>query len=126
MPNEISRRRRFRKVDLMRLTLTAIVCAGCLSCAFGAERQRIMPPGMKLAGPYSPGIFAGEFLYVAGQGAEDARGELPKDEDAQIRQCLKNVKLVIDAAGLTMEHIVYVQVYLTNYQDEETLDRVWR
>jgi len=110
----------------MRLLIAAVVCIGCLSFAFGADRQRILPPGTKLAGPYSPGIFAGEFLYVAGQGAQDAQGQLPKDEDAQIRQCLNNVKVVIDAAGLTMENIVYVQVYLTNYQDEGTLNRVWK
>jgi len=97
-----------------------------MASALGAELQRIIPPGTKLAGPYSPGIFAGEFLYVAGQGAEDAQGQLPKDEEARIRQCLENVKSVIDAAGLTMEHIVYVQVYLTNYSDEGPLNRVWK
>ena len=114
------------KVSLMRLSIAALVMSACLPGAFGAERQRIMPPGTKLAGPYSPGIFAGEYLYVAGQGAEDGAGQLPKDEDAQIRQCLNNVKTVVDAAGLTMEHVVYVQVYLTNYQDEAPLNRVWK
>lgn len=110
----------------MRFLIPAIASVACACCAFGAERQRIMPPGTKLAAPYSPGIFAGEFLYVAGQGAEDAQGQLPKDEDAQIRQCLNNVKTVVDAAGLTMEHVVYVQVYLTSYRDEGPLNRVWK
>src|ERR1035437_693056 len=116
----------FRKVDLMRFLITAVLCIASVSCAFGADRQRIMPSGTKLGGPYSPGIFAGEFLYVAGQGAEDSQGQLPKDEDARIRQCLNNIKIVVDAAGLTMEHVVYVQVYLTNYQDEQSLNRVWK
>ncbi|MEO7144759.1 MAG: RidA family protein [Bryobacteraceae bacterium] len=110
----------------MRFLIILVVSMACVISAFGAERQRIMPPGTKLAGPYSPGIFADEFLYVAGQGAEDGQGRLPTGEDAQIRQCLSNVKTVIDAAGLTMEHVVYVQVYLTNYQDEEPLNRVWK
>lgn len=112
-------------MKLMRVSIAALVMSACLPGVFGAERERIMPPGTKLAGPYSPGIFAGEFLYVAGQGAEDGSGRLPKDEDAQIRQCLNNVKTVIDAAGLTMEHVVYVQVYLTN-EDEGPLNRVWK
>lgn len=116
----------FRKVNLMRSLILAAVCMAAVSCAFGAERQRIMPAGTKLAGPYSPGIFAGEFLYVAGQGAEDTQGQVPKDEDGQIRQCLNNVKNVVEAAGLTMEHVAYVQVYLTNYKDETTLNRVWK
>jgi reactive intermediate/imine deaminase len=97
-----------------------------ISCACAAELQRVMPPGTKLAGPYSPGILAGEFLYVAGQGAEGPNGQLPKGADNQIRQCLANIKTVVEAAGLTMDHVVYVQVYLTDYSDEATLNRVWK
>ena len=115
-----------RKANPVRILIPVILSLICMASALGAELQRIIPPGTKLAGPYSPGIFAGEFLYVAGQGAEDAQGQLPKDEEARIRQCLENVKSVIDAAGLTMEHIVYVQVYLTNYSDEGPLNRVWK
>lgn len=110
----------------MRFLMTILLCAASVPFAPGAELRRILPPGTNLAGPYSPGIFAGEFLYVAGQGAEDAQGKLPQDEDGQIRQCLSNVKTVIDAAGLTMENVVYVQVYLTRYQDEAPLNRVWK
>ena len=85
-----------------------------------------MPAGAKVAGPDSPGIVAGNFLYVAGQGAKDAQGSLPSDAEGQVRQCLKNVKAVVDAAGLSMQHVVYVQVYLTNYSDEGPLNRVWK
>jgi len=106
--------------------LTAILCFACVTGALAAERQRIMPAGAKVAGPYSPGIVAGDFLYVAGQGAEDAQGQLPSDQEGQIRQCLNNVKAVVDAAGLTMEHVVYVQAYLMNYSDEGPLNRVWK
>jgi len=106
--------------------LTAILCFACATSAFAAERQRIMPAGTKVAGPYSPGIVAGDFLYVAGQGAEDAQGRLPSDQEGQVRQCLNNIKAVVDAAGLTMEHVVYVQTYLMDYSDEGPLNRVWK
>ena len=46
-------------------------------------------------------------------GAATADRQIPKDEDGQIRQCFENIKAVVEAAGLTMEHVVYVQVYLT-------------
>ena len=35
--------------------------------AAGAETRVIAPPGPKPIGPYSPGILAGDFLYVSGQ-----------------------------------------------------------
>ena len=40
----------------------------------GAEVKAISPPGAKVAGPYTPGLLAGGFLYVSGQGARDSRG----------------------------------------------------
>jgi enamine deaminase RidA (YjgF/YER057c/UK114 family) len=85
-----------------------------------------MPAGAKVAGPYSPGILAGDFLYVAGQGGQDARGQLAADQEGQIRQCLNNIKTIVEAAGLTMRHVVYVQAYLMDYADEGPLNRVWR
>jgi reactive intermediate/imine deaminase len=91
-----------------------------------AERRPVLPGGMKPAAPYSPGIVAGEFLYVAGQGAADSHGQIPQGDEGQIRQCLENLKAVVDSAGLTMDHVVYVQVYLTNYADEGPLNRVWK
>ena len=84
-----------------------------------AEGNVIMPPGAKPAGPYSPGILAGEFLYVSGQGAEGPDGRFPEMRGDQIRQCLDNMKPIVEAAGLTMEHVVYTQVYLTEYSDED-------
>jgi enamine deaminase RidA (YjgF/YER057c/UK114 family) len=38
----------------------------------GAEKRAIAPAGVKPIGPYSPGILAGDFLYVSGQGGRDA------------------------------------------------------
>jgi enamine deaminase RidA (YjgF/YER057c/UK114 family) len=94
--------------------------------AFAAGHQRIMPPDAKVAGPYSPGIVAGDFLYVSGQGGADARGQLASDQEGQIRQCLRNIQSVVEAAGLTMAHVVYVQTYLMSYSDEGPLNRVWK
>jgi 2-iminobutanoate/2-iminopropanoate deaminase len=65
----------------------------------------------------------GDFLYVSGQGARDRDGRLPDTVDAQVRQTLENVKTVVEAAGLTLEHVVYSQVYLAACRDHDTMDR---
>ena len=106
--------------------LAFVFLLACVAAAYPAEKQRIMPAGAKLAGPYSPGLLADGFLYVAGQGAESTKGEVANDAESQIRQCLNNVRTVVEAAGLTMKHVVYVQVYLTDYSDEGPLNRVWK
>ncbi len=104
----------------MRMMLGLLLCA----LAGGAERRLIFPPGAKPIGPYSPGVIAGGYLYVAGQGALDSSGRFPDGLEARTRQCLENVKTVVEAAGLTLEHIVYTQVYLTDMGNHETVEKV--
>jgi enamine deaminase RidA (YjgF/YER057c/UK114 family) len=87
-------------------------CACGLSSA--ADVKAIAPPGAQVVGPYTPGLVAGKFLYVSGQGARDAKGEFPRAAAGQIRQTLDNVKSIVEAAGLTMEHLVYAQLYVAN------------
>jgi reactive intermediate/imine deaminase len=92
----------------------------------GGQKRVIAPPGPKPVGPYSPGVLAGDFLYVSGQGARDRDGRLPETVDGQVRQTLENVKMIVEAAGQTLEHVVYCQVYLASMSSADTMDRVWR
>ena len=61
---------------------------------------------------YSPGVDTGEYLYISAQGPRRPDGSVPATFEAQVRQALDNVKSVVQTAGLTMEHVVYTQVYL--------------
>jgi 2-iminobutanoate/2-iminopropanoate deaminase len=93
----------------------------------GAGNRVVAPSnGPRPIGPYSPGILAGGFLYVSGQGARRPDGTFPSGIDAQVRQCLENVKAIVEAAGLTMEHVVYTQLYLTDAAQYEQVNRSWR
>ena len=61
---------------------------------------------------YSPGVDAGDYLYVSGQGPRKPDGSLPKDFHDQVRQALDNVQAIVKSAGLSIDHVVYMQVYL--------------
>jgi reactive intermediate/imine deaminase len=117
-----------RRMFVMRVGLLLVgaiaVFAGSLGA--GAEKRAVAPPGIKPIGPYSPGILAGDFLYVSGQGGRDAEGKLPSTIEGQVRQTLQNVKAIVEAAGLTLEHVVYTQVYLDDMAHHDTMDRVWK
>jgi 2-iminobutanoate/2-iminopropanoate deaminase len=69
---------------------------------------------------YSPGVDAGDYIYVSAQGPRRPDGSLPPNFSQQVRQVLDNVEAIVKSAGLTTEHIVYVQVYLedTSKYDE--------
>jgi reactive intermediate/imine deaminase len=77
------------------------------------------------AGPYSPGVFAGDYLYVSGQGAKAPNGQMPPTFEEQARQTLENVKSVLEAAGLSMKNVVYTQMYLEDMGNFPAANKIY-
>ncbi len=80
----------------------------------------------KPVGPYSSGIVAGGYLYASGQGARDPGGKMTEGIEAQTRQTLNYILAIMEAGGLTMERIVYSQVYPADASQYQGMDKVWR
>ena len=72
-----------------------------------------------------PGIDAGDYVYVSGQGPRRPDGSTPPDFAGQVHQSLENTRTIVEAAGLTMDHVVYVQVYLEDMSHYEALDKAF-
>jgi enamine deaminase RidA (YjgF/YER057c/UK114 family) len=70
-------------------------------------------------------VDAGDYVYVSGQGPRRPDGNLPSTFEGQVRQALENVKSVVEAAGLTMDHVVYSQVYLDDINKYDELNTVF-
>src|SRR5215468_1575265 len=108
-------------------TLLLLLAIMLPTSAFGAERRVITPSGGPApVGPYSPGVLAGDYLYISGQGAARADGSFPAAAEEQAEQCLTNVRRIVEAAGLTMQHVVYVHVYVKDMGALDAVDRAWR
>ncbi len=91
-----------------------------------AEIHAVTPSaGPPVIGPYSPGISVGDYLYISGQGAHRADGTIPDSFEAQVRQTLENIKAIVEAGGLTMDHVIYTQVYLEDIQKFPQMNRVY-
>ena len=82
----------------------------------------------KPAGPYSPGVIAGDFVYVSGQGPTDpATGKMVTDSvQAETRQVLLNVQAILEAAGTSMANVVKCNVYLADRRDFAAMNEVYR
>jgi 2-iminobutanoate/2-iminopropanoate deaminase len=90
------------------------------------DRKVIVPAnGAKPVGPYSPGLLVGGYLYASGQGVRDATGAVAEGITAQTHQCLENVKAIVEAAGLSMAHVVHMQLYLDKIDDFAEVDHVY-
>lgn len=92
-----------------------------------AQIRAVVPTPVSAAakGIYSPGVDAGDYLYVSAQGPRRPDGSLPATFEAQAQQALDNVKAIVEAAGLTMEHVVYTQVYLEDIGKYRELNKVF-
>ena len=91
-----------------------------------AQTRVVVPAnGPAPVGPYSPGVVADGYFYVSGQGAKTADGQMPATFEAQAQQTFENVKAVVEAAGLTLEHVVYTHAYLEDINNSAALDRVY-
>jgi 2-iminobutanoate/2-iminopropanoate deaminase len=94
--------------------------------ASGADLKPVYPANAaKPIGPYTPGISAEQYLYVSGQGAADATGKIPAGIEAQTRQCLANVKAILEAGGLTPEHVVWAQVFVSDIKSYEAVNSAY-
>jgi enamine deaminase RidA (YjgF/YER057c/UK114 family) len=106
-----------------------LLCAWQICFAEGAQAQlkQILPKPAPLASDAlgSPGIDAGDYVYVSGQGPLRTDGSTPTNFADQVRQSLENIKTVVEAAGLGMDHVVYVQVYLDDTSHYEALDKAF-
>ena len=66
-------------------------------------------------GPYSQAVKAGNFIYVSGQlPINAASGEMPEDIKDQTRQCLENIKAILNETGATLDNVVKSTVYLAD------------
>lgn len=66
-------------------------------------------------GPYSQGLKIGGRIYVSGQRPQKAESEIiPVDFSDQAKQCLNNVRNVLEAAGAGLNDVVMVTVYLAD------------
>lgn len=74
---------------------------------------------------YTPAIDAGDYVYISGQGPRSPEGTIPSAFTAQVRQSLDDVKAIVETAGLTMENVVYAQVYLEDVSKYDELNKVW-
>jgi len=90
-----------------------------------AQREMIFPGSAQPVGPYSPGILFDDVLYVSGQGARDFQGNLPATAEAQTRQCLENIRAIVEAAKFSMANVVYTHTYLANMGDYAAVNKVY-
>lgn len=90
-----------------------------------AKEVITIPNAPKL--PFSPAIRGGDYIFVSGQGGfVDAEGREVKGIEAQTKQCLENMKQVLETAGSSLDDVVKVTVFLGNVNDYAKMNEVYQ
>ncbi|MDR2076792.1 MAG: RidA family protein [Desulfovibrio sp.] len=77
-------------------------------------------------GPYAQGIDTGTLVFTAGQLPLDPEtGDLPADIAGQTRQCLENLKAILEAAGSGLDKVVKTTVFLADMDDFAAMNTVY-
>jgi 2-iminobutanoate/2-iminopropanoate deaminase len=78
-------------------------------------------------GPYSQGVVANDFCFVAGEKGLDPKTNkiVPGGIVAETRQCLENIKNVLAEAGCTMDDVVSSTVHMVSLADFAAMNQVY-
>ena len=78
-------------------------------------------------GHYTPGVRAGDFIYVSGQGPVDPVSDqlVITGVEEQTTITLGNIARILDAAGASVTDIVKVSVFLRDIGDFAAMNRAY-
>jgi enamine deaminase RidA (YjgF/YER057c/UK114 family) len=104
----------------------AILLAGCATQS-APERRYINLPGRPVQAPFSDGVLVGNTLYLAGRiGLEPQTGRPPADASAEARLLLEGFRTVLAETGMTINDLVFVQVFCPDIALYDTFNQVYR
>ena len=85
------------------------------------------PDAPNPAGAYSPALKVGDLLFISGQVPIDpATGQLVHGEAAvQARRVMENLGALLEAAGLSFDHVVRTTVFLADINDFAAVNEVY-
>ena len=89
---------------------------------------KIINDGARSHLPFSPGIIAGDFMYVSGQASVDAQtGAIITDSfEGEVRRSIANLKAILEAAGLSLDHVINVKSYVADEADLAQYNAIYR
>jgi len=92
-----------------------------------SKRRAINLPDKPIQAPFSNAILAGDTLYLAGNiGLDPKTGKAPEKIEEEIKILFDGYKATLSAAGMTMDDLVYVQVYCTDLAYYDKFNAAYR
>jgi 2-iminobutanoate/2-iminopropanoate deaminase len=95
----------------------------------GVQKKIITRPGQPLtpASLFSPATQLGNLLFLSGAGAQDPETHkvVPGPIGNQVKQCMENLKTVLEAAGSSFDKVLKCTVFLTDIANFQAMNEVF-
>lgn len=77
--------------------------------------------------PFSPGIQSGQFVFISGQASVDAEGNIVPDSfEEECRRSFRNLKAILEQAGLGMKDVVQVRNYIGRQENLQAFNKIYK
>jgi 2-iminobutanoate/2-iminopropanoate deaminase len=96
-----------------------------------ADEKRIQviqtPKAGPPVGPYSQGIKAGGFVFVAGEKGMDpvTKQIVPGGIEAETRRTLENIKAILEEGGSSLDLVIQTFVFMTDLSEFSRMNAVY-
>lgn len=115
-----------RKILFLVVGLILLVGGYSFSQKESSRKVINLPEHMSQA-PFSDAVLVGNTLYLAGNiGIDRKTGKAPHELDQEIRLLLDATKATLAQAGMTMDDLVYVQVFCPDLSLYDQFNKAYR
>ena len=112
------------------VTLCVLLFAAMVSTVAQAQASRTYVDGRSRADgnipPYSGAVLVGDTLYLAVALGTDENLQVPDDPADEARNVMNAIKRNVEAAGMTMDDLVSIQVFCTDLAYYQAFNDVYR
>lgn len=123
-------RRIIMKVNTKIAMATIILAVASLPALAQKARKNIVldrTPEEQTTSPWSDAVLVGDTLYVSGDvGADPKTGVVPASPEEETRLVMDDIKRILEAAGMSMDDLVQVNVLCTDLSLFKNFNSVYR
>ena len=115
-------------MKLHRCGLLLLLLFPMASLVADSDRKHVVldPSATRSKFPFSDAVFVGNTLYLAGTVGFDKDGKLPATPEEEAKLAMENVKKVLESQGMSMDDLVSVQVFSTDFSLYDKFNGVYR
>ena len=104
---------------------TVLIALLVLAAPAVAQKEIVTMEGGDLGLPFSPAVWAGDVLYLSGAlGNEPGTTNITGDAEAQTKQTLANLTAAAKAAGISLDRVVSMDLYLADRGEFRAISKV--